>query len=86
MSSMLEELHTQPMKIHSRDNYWPCQWNDQTVVPVATHGVQKGDARGRQQLGQQRGVQEKRETENARADEEQAPAEEQLRRSTGLAR
>lgn len=36
ISSMLEELHTKPMEVHSRHNDRSCERHNQTVVPATT--------------------------------------------------
>lgn len=34
MLSMLEQLHAEPMKVHSNNNYRESQWHQEAVVPV----------------------------------------------------
>lgn len=115
---MLEELHTKPMQINSRQNDRPRERHHQRVVPVSNHassqlgqarkadlnhelgdrsdrksairvsgselvpvgadGVQQGGAGGREELGEDGGVEQEGEAQDSGADEERTPGEKTL--------
>lgn len=73
---MLEELHTKPMQIDSRQNNRARERYHQRVVPVGADGVEQGGARGgREELGEDGGVEQEGEAQDSGADEERAPGE-----------